>query len=48
MRDHLTVGLVEGYMTFYDFEYLKNECYTLLKMLNGYIRYLRDKSKLSS
>ena len=48
MIDHLTVALDEGYITFQDFEYLRNECYTLLKMLNGYIRYLKDKSKLSS
>lgn len=42
--DHLTVALDEGYINNIEYIRIRNECYSLVKMLNGYIKYLRSRS----
>jgi len=42
--DHLTVALDEGYINNIEYNRIRNECYSLVKMLNGYIKYLRSRS----
>ena len=43
--DHLTVALDEGYLTQDEFKSLKNNCYKILKMLNSYIKYLKNQAE---
>ena len=45
--DHLTVALDEGYINNIEYIRIRNECYSLVKMLNGYIKYLRSRSNES-
>jgi len=42
--DHLTVALDEGYINNTEYDTIRNGCYDLVKILNGYIKYLRSKS----
>ncbi len=43
--DHLTVAFDEGYVTQDEFKSLKNNCYKILKMLNSYIKYLKNQAE---
>lgn len=40
--DHLTVAFDEKYLSFNEYESLKNDCYKIIKKLNSYIKYLKN------
>jgi len=44
-QDHLNVAEECGYITKEKRDELKEKCITLIKMINGYIRYLNSKKK---
>jgi len=41
--DHLTVALDEGYISAEELEEYKENLFSLIKMTNGYIKYLRKR-----
>ncbi len=43
MCDHLTVALDEGYINVKELEEYKEGLFSLIKMTNGYIKYLRKR-----
>jgi len=42
-KDHLYCALDDGYISMEKFNLLKEECSICLKILNGYIKYLKDR-----
>lgn len=40
--DHLGVALDEGYLDQTAYDLLRNHCETCLRLINGYIRYIRN------
>lgn len=46
--DHLTVGLDESYLSPEIYNAFKTEIFEIIKLLNGYIKYLRERKEGSS
>jgi four helix bundle protein len=42
-KDHLYFALDDGYISMGKFNFLNEECSICLKLLNGYIKYLKDR-----
>ena len=42
--DHLIIAFDEGYITNETFEKLKKDCQDCMKLINGYIKFLKDQS----
>ena len=42
-KDHLYCALDDGYISMVKFNFLIEECSICLKLLNGYIKYLKDR-----
>jgi four helix bundle protein len=43
LLDHLTVAVDQGYIESKDFEDFRKEIFRVMRLLNGYIKYLRNK-----
>jgi len=48
LSDHLTVALDEGYMNAEELEDYKKQLFSLMKMINGYIKYLGSRKTKGS
>ena len=47
LLDHITVALDEGYISEEIFHTLRNNIFSVMKVLNGYIKYLRNRKELT-